>query len=119
MVHIGLPISIIGLYSSMYRIARARFGRLVDARGAVVHAGRHGGRTPHAPPAGRGPQAPQHLPRNDHPLDLAGTLVDLEDLGVAEQLLYRVLLVVAVSTEEVLALQEDAWLQDDIQVKVY
>ena len=27
--------------------------------------------------------------------------------------------VVAVSTEEVLALQEDAWLQDDIQVKVY
>src|SRR5215210_1138372 len=42
----------------------------------------------------------KYLPRDDEPLDLRGPLVDLEQLGVAHELLDRVLLHVAVAAED-------------------
>src|SRR5207302_1549796 len=42
----------------------------------------------------------ENLARDDEPLDLGGPFVDLEQLGVAHQLLDRILLDVAVAAED-------------------
>src|SRR3954447_366485 len=45
-------------------------------------------------------QLPQNLPRDHDPLDLAGPLTDLADLGVAHHPLHRILVGVAVAAED-------------------
>src|SRR5215207_5223249 len=69
---------------------------------ATAAAGEHGkdGKTVSGPSPPLTESAAQKVSGDDDALDLRGSLVDLEELGVAHQLLDRVLLRVAVAAED-------------------